>query len=347
MPTTGRFSGTTLQEYEVEEVLDVKREEGENQYLVHWKRYPLSASTWEPRSHFFVDPELMMQKSRSRSISKTRKSGGLPSQRNASKSPSRTKSTSTYSPLKSTTAVKSSKVDSVKKMLTLESSSKSPSRKKSASKSPSKKKSASKSPSKKKSASKSPSRKITSAKKRSPSKSPSRTTTKSSQKSKPVVRSRSQSRSGKLKGETKSASSLLPEPIVTPPKIYEPIRKSILPLSKQFQSSSSEPFTRSTVYPLRSQFHPLTDDSQSTLKQRKPPLKSSYTSVVNKIPSSKNISEYKKRIFQHLRYHNRFYIIVFMLLLIMFMLYYFGYRAEESMRSGIDAYVAYLKTLHQ
>lgn len=40
--------------------MNVKGQGNKRQYLVKWEGYPLSESTWEPRSHFKISPELMM-----------------------------------------------------------------------------------------------------------------------------------------------------------------------------------------------------------------------------------------------------------------------------------------------
>jgi len=46
------------EEFEVEEILDVRKHYGKTQYLIKWKGYPLSDASWEPKSNLNC-PELI------------------------------------------------------------------------------------------------------------------------------------------------------------------------------------------------------------------------------------------------------------------------------------------------
>lgn len=45
------MSPSMSQEFEVEEILQSKEENGVNLYLVKWKGYPHDSNTWEPESN--------------------------------------------------------------------------------------------------------------------------------------------------------------------------------------------------------------------------------------------------------------------------------------------------------
>ena len=46
------------EEYEVEEILDKRNHYGKIQYLIKWKRYPLSEASWEPEENLNC-PEIL------------------------------------------------------------------------------------------------------------------------------------------------------------------------------------------------------------------------------------------------------------------------------------------------
>ena len=48
-------------EYKVESILDSRKRRGRLQYRVHWKGYPSSDDTWEPKSHLDNSPELLTE----------------------------------------------------------------------------------------------------------------------------------------------------------------------------------------------------------------------------------------------------------------------------------------------
>jgi len=45
-----------FQEYEVEDILDLRIRRGQLEYLVHWRGYPISERTWEPTSNLINVP---------------------------------------------------------------------------------------------------------------------------------------------------------------------------------------------------------------------------------------------------------------------------------------------------
>ena len=48
------------EEYELEEILDQRKHYGKIQYLIKWKGYPLSESSWEPEENLNC-PELLKE----------------------------------------------------------------------------------------------------------------------------------------------------------------------------------------------------------------------------------------------------------------------------------------------
>lgn len=52
------FTGVSEEEYEVEEVLDFRMVGERRQYLLKWKDYPVSESTWEWEENLMC-PELL------------------------------------------------------------------------------------------------------------------------------------------------------------------------------------------------------------------------------------------------------------------------------------------------
>ncbi|KHN79777.1 M-phase phosphoprotein 8 [Toxocara canis] len=361
---SGRCERSARQEYEVAKILEVKGNGGGKLYLVQWRRYPLSESTWEPRSHFRMSPErigsfprtcialavcqnalqvethfppvdygvfVMVQPPRSRSTSAGRKSvARSPARRTGSKSPSRSKISNVRSnSAKSPKGKPVTGKDSAKKTTLT----KSPARKGSVKKSQMKKAASEK----KRSVSKSPTR----AAKKTPSK--ARTVSKSPEKSDP--RHQSHPRSDKPKVESKSTPKPPAAFVPTPPKLFEPIQKST-DVPKQFESSFS-PFAKTSVFPLHSLPYGSAGMRETPrevgIRHRAPP---GFTSLPPKPLPPHKMAEYKKRAGVHLRRYARFYIIVFLLSVIALVIYHFGHGVQKTLkqlRTELSVYISSMK----
>ena len=59
-------------EYEVEAILDVRRKNGTNEYLIKWKGYSSAENTWEPEENI-TDKSLLVEFNESRKKSEARK----------------------------------------------------------------------------------------------------------------------------------------------------------------------------------------------------------------------------------------------------------------------------------
>uniref|UniRef100_A0A915B216 Chromo domain-containing protein n=1 Tax=Parascaris univalens TaxID=6257 RepID=A0A915B216_PARUN len=320
---------TSADEYEVDEVLNVKGQGNKRQYLVKWKGYPLSESTWEPRSHFKLSPERMMYRP-SRSTSRGRKSDApSPSRRLASKSPSRSK----------TASMKSSPTKN-------EGVTRSPVGKKNVGRGSASKGSLAKSPVRKIASSRSPVKQTVSDKKRPSSKSPSRaskrtpskqeTTVKSPEKH--TARSRSRSRPRKLQKESKS----------TPEVPDAPAPISSTAFTKHFEPSFLQPFTGSTAFPFRSSTFGATaarePSGEMALRHRVPA--SSCPRVISQSKRSRKMAEMKKYVPMHFRLHWRFYVIIFSLAVIGVIIYHFGYGVKKTLKQlqkQMDDYIYSMK----
>uniref|UniRef100_A0A0M3HS72 Chromo domain-containing protein n=1 Tax=Ascaris lumbricoides TaxID=6252 RepID=A0A0M3HS72_ASCLU len=309
---------------EVAEVLNVKGQGNKRQYLVKWEGYPLSESTWEPRSHFKISPELMMHRP-SRSTSRGRKSDApSPSRRLASKSPSRSK----------TAGMKSSPTKG-------EGVTRSPLSKRNVGRDSASKGKLAKSPARKNASSRSPVKRAVSDKKRPSSKSPSRaskrtpskqkTTVKSSEK--PTARSRSRSRPRKLPKESKSTTEV--------PAAPAPISSTAF--TKRFEPSFLQPLTRSTAFSFRSTAA-REPSGEMAIRHRAPA--SSYPRVISQSARSRKMAELKKYVPMHFRLFWRFYVIIFSLAFIGLIVYHFGYSVKKTLKQlqkQIDNYIYSMK----